>query len=159
MILALSDNDVLAVDGSLPKWDAPGDLKRFKQHTSHCAVVMGRKTFETLPRLLPDRKHYVLTRLEPFEEDGVSFISSFDDVVDTAFGASWVIGGAEIYAKALAENRITHVHLTRVHTTLDTVNALVYKPDLTNFTLTHCEPGDKVTFEIWSRNKHEAFRI
>ena len=69
LIVARADNGVIGVDGKLP-WSLPADLRRFKQLTMGVPMIMGRKTFDSLPGLLPDRRHIVLTRDAEWEEEG-----------------------------------------------------------------------------------------
>ena len=74
----MSENRVIGINNSLP-WHISSDLKRFKELTSGNIVVMGRKTFESIGKPLPNRKNYVLTRNKNLMIDGVTLISSLDD--------------------------------------------------------------------------------
>ncbi len=97
LILARAENGVIGRDGKIP-WHIPADLRRFKQLTMGKPMIMGRKTFESLPGLLPDRRHIVLTHDETWEEDGAEVVHSFEEALKHANAPHVaVIGGAEIY--------------------------------------------------------------
>ena len=83
LIVARADNGVIGVDGKLP-WHLPADLRRFKQLTLGAPMIMGRKTFDSLPGLLPDRRHIVLTRNADWAEDGAETATSVDDAMRLA---------------------------------------------------------------------------
>src|SRR4029453_397520 len=96
IVLARAINGVIGKDGTLP-WHIPGDLRRFKQLTMGSAMIMGRKTFESLPGILPGRQHIVMTRDSKWNVDGVDVVHDVDGAIAAA-GASpiSVIGGAAI---------------------------------------------------------------
>ncbi len=97
LVVARAQNGVIGRDGSLP-WHIPADLKRFKAMTMGSAMVMGRKTFESLPGLLPARRHIVLTRDRGWSAEGAEVGHSVDEVLQLAGGERVsVIGGAEIF--------------------------------------------------------------
>jgi dihydrofolate reductase len=68
MVVAMSENRVIGASNSLP-WYLPEDLKKFRELTTGHAMIMGRKTFESLPKVLPGREHYVITRSENYKEE------------------------------------------------------------------------------------------
>jgi dihydrofolate reductase len=107
LIVAVSANGVIGSDGKLP-WHLPADLKRFKALTMGKPMVMGRKTFESLPGLLPGRRHIVLTRDAEWHAEGAETASGIDAALTLASGPDIaIIGGAEIFALALPyANRI-----------------------------------------------------
>jgi dihydrofolate reductase len=107
---------VIGRDGGLP-WHLPADLKRFKALTMGAPMIMGRRTFESLPRLLPGRRHIVLTRDRNWRAEGADIVHSVDDAQAIAAGRAWVIGGAEIFR--LFEPFATKVELTEVHAAID----------------------------------------
>lgn len=112
MILARAQNGVIGRDGKLP-WHIPADLKRFKALTMGSVMVMGRKTFESLPGLLPGRRHVVLTRDGGWSAQGAEVAHSADAAVSTAGDCSIsVIGGAEIFR--LFQDRANRWELTEV---------------------------------------------
>ncbi|CAN1564595.1 FolA Dihydrofolate reductase [Sphingomonadaceae bacterium] len=97
MVAARADNGVIGVDGDLP-WRIPADLRHFKQITKGRPMIMGRKTFDSLPGLLEGRRHIVLTRNADWEEEGAEVANSVDEALKLANGPHvCVIGGAEIY--------------------------------------------------------------
>lgn len=97
MILARGSNGVIGVDGRLP-WRLPDDLRRFKQLTMGAPIIMGRRTFDSLPGLLNGRRHIVLTRDPTWSEDGAEPVYSVEQALRVANAPHvWVIGGAEIY--------------------------------------------------------------
>jgi dihydrofolate reductase len=112
LVAAVAANGTIGADGTLP-WHIPADLKRFKALTIGHPMVMGRKTFDSLPGLLPCRRHVVLTRDRRWQAEGAEVAHSFDEALAMADAAQVaVIGGAEIYALALAA--ATRLELTEV---------------------------------------------
>ena len=115
LILALADNGVIGRNGAIP-WRIGDDLKRFKQLTLGKPVVMGRKTWDSLPKKpLPERINIVVTRQPGWKAEGAVAASSFDGALVKAAQAAevMVIGGAEIYRAALAKAQ--RIELTEVH--------------------------------------------
>jgi dihydrofolate reductase len=115
LFLARAQNGVIGRDGKIP-WRIPADLRRFKQLTMGKPMIMGRKTFESLPGLLPDRRHIVLTRDPDWEEDGAEIARSVEEALKLANAPHVaVIGGAEIYGLFLPladKIELTEVHIT-----------------------------------------------
>jgi dihydrofolate reductase len=119
LVLAMADNGVIGKDGAIP-WRIADDMKRFKALTLGKPVVMGRKTWDSLPRKpLVDRPNIVVTRQTEWAADGAVMASSLDDALTKAGSAAevMVIGGGEIYREALA--RADRIELTEVHRTFD----------------------------------------
>ena len=115
LILAIADNGVIGRNGAIP-WRISDDLKRFKQLTLGKPVVMGRKTWDSLPKKpLPERTNIVVTRQPGWKGEGAIAASSLDDALAQAAQAAevMVIGGAEIYRAALS--RAQRIELTEVH--------------------------------------------
>lgn len=107
LIYARAANGVIGRDGAMP-WHLPEDLAHFKALTQGCPVIMGRKTWDSLParfRPLPGRANIVVTRQEDWEEKGVLRASSLREALSLAEHAgaatAWVIGGAQLFAQAL----------------------------------------------------------
>jgi dihydrofolate reductase len=97
MIVARAENGVIGRDGTLP-WHIPADLKRFKALTMGTVMVMGRKTFESLPGLLPGRRHIVLTRDRQWSAEGAEVAHDRDEALQLAAGERVsVIGGADLF--------------------------------------------------------------
>jgi dihydrofolate reductase len=113
LIVARARNGIIGRDGKLP-WHLPADLRHFKQLTQNAPMIMGRKTFESLPGLLPDRRHIVLTRRKDWSEDGAEVVHSVEEALKRANAPHVsVIGGAEIYALFLP--RADRIELTELH--------------------------------------------
>jgi dihydrofolate reductase len=97
LVLARAANGVIGVDGRLP-WHIPADLRHFKQLTKDRPMIMGRKTFDSLPGILEGRRHIVLTRDTEWEEEGAEPVHSVEAALKLANSPHvCVIGGAEIY--------------------------------------------------------------
>lgn len=100
IIVAIANNNVIGKDNKLI-WHLPEDLKRFKSLTSGKTIIMGRKTFESLGRVLPNRKHIILTRnkMLKIENQDVKVITDFNDIEKyiNSNEECFVIGGASIY--------------------------------------------------------------
>lgn len=113
LILARADNGVIGKDGKMP-WHLPADLRRFKQLTMNRPMIMGRKTFDSLPAVLEGRRHIVLTRDTLWEDEGAEPVHSVEQALKLANGPhAMVIGGAEIYSLFLP--LATRIELTEVH--------------------------------------------
>lgn len=108
-VVAFDQNHCIGKDNQLA-WHIPADLQHFKAITESGVIVMGRKTFESLGRLLPNRSHHVVTRDKGFYHDHVTVSHSLEDAIAcakadaTAHGqaAVYIIGGGEIYSQSLA---------------------------------------------------------
>lgn len=118
LIFACADNGVIGRDNALP-WHLPEDLAHFRQLTLGCPVLMGRKTWDSLPprfRPLPGRLNLVLTRQRDWHAPGATPVASMDQALAHCPAGQdlWVIGGAELYALALPQAQrleITEVHV------------------------------------------------
>lgn len=112
-IYARAANGVIGQDGALP-WHIPADLKRFKRLTTGTPMIMGRRTFGSLPGLLPGRRHIVLTRQSGWRADGAEVAHTPEDASTLAGdGTVSVIGGAEVFAVFLP--LAVRVELTAIH--------------------------------------------
>jgi dihydrofolate reductase len=104
LIAAIARNGVIGIDNHLP-WHLPADLKHFKTLTTGNTVIMGRKTWESLPnkfRPLPGRRNIVVTRNAAYRAEGADVAASLPAAVAlAASGEAFVIGGAELYDAAL----------------------------------------------------------
>ena len=105
LIYARAANGVIGKDGTMP-WHLPEDLAHFRALTQGCTVLMGRKTWDSLPprfRPLPGRRNIVLTRQPDWRETGAERASSLREALQLCEQEAvvWVIGGAQIYAQAL----------------------------------------------------------
>ena len=115
LIVARAANGVIGRDGKLP-WHLPADLKRFKALTLGKPMIMGRRTFESLPGLLPGRRHIVLTR-GGWSAPGAEIAHDVQGALALAGDEASVIGGAEVFA--LFEPLARRWELTDVHATVD----------------------------------------
>ncbi|ADU31667.1 dihydrofolate reductase [Evansella cellulosilytica] len=102
MIAAMGKNREIGLNGEMP-WHLPNDLKFFKKTTSGHSVLMGRKTYESIGRPLPNRRNLVVTRSESFHADGVEVLHSLDDVKPLVNSEEefFVIGGATLYEQLM----------------------------------------------------------
>ena len=130
IIVAAGEDNAIGKDNSLI-WHLSDDLKHFKSLTSGHHIIMGRKTFESFPKPLPNRTHIVITRQKNYKvPSGVIVVNSLDDALDAARHDQqpFIIGGGEIYKQAipLAEK----LEITRVHSTFE--NADTFFPEIDN---------------------------
>lgn len=119
IIAAASENNALGKDNQL-LWHLPEDFKRFKTLTSGHYIIMGRKTFESFPKPLPNRTHIIITRQPNYQApEGCVVVSSLENAMELcpANEEAFVIGGGEIYQQAL--DVVDKIDVTRVHTTID----------------------------------------
>lgn len=114
MIAAASGNDVIGKDNDM-LWRLPDDFKRFKALTSGHSIIMGRKTFESLPGILPNRTHVIVTRNKDYKVDGCEVESSLVEALITSRTEKdvFIIGGGEIYKQGM--ELADKIELTRVH--------------------------------------------
>ena len=113
IIAAVSTNNVIGFNNKLI-WNIPNDLKRFKELTLGHSVIMGRKTFESLPNPLPKRRNIVITKNKDYSRDGIEVTSNIDDAIDLCKSDSqpFIIGGGEIYSQTI--EIVDKIELTRV---------------------------------------------
>ena len=117
MIVAAGENNEIGKDNDLI-WHLRDDLKRFKALTSGHHIIMGRKTFESFPKPLPNRTHVVISRQKDYRvPEGVLVVNSIEDAIDAASSDNqpFIIGGGEIYKQAMPF--ASKIELTRVHST------------------------------------------
>lgn len=115
IIVAAAENNAIGRGNQLI-WHLSDDLKRFKTLTSGHHIIMGRKTFESFPKPLPNRTHIVITRQKDYTApDGVIIVHSLEDAIDAAKSDKqpFIIGGGQIYEQAM--NLADKIELTRVH--------------------------------------------
>src|SRR5690625_4208722 len=99
LIVAHARQNVIGFNGDMP-WSLPVDLKRLKSLTTGNTIVMGRRTFETLGRPLPNRKNVVLTTNKNFKADGITVIHSIDEIKNLE-GKVFIFGGSTIYEQTM----------------------------------------------------------
>ena len=121
LILARADNGVIGDRGALP-WRLPDDMRRFKALTMGKPCIMGRKTWDSLPKKpLPGRANIVVTRNAAFAAEGALAVHTFDEALAVAQNENpseiMIIGGAGIYTAALPQ--AGRIHLTEIHAAFD----------------------------------------
>ena len=114
MIAAAAENNALGKDNDLV-WHLPDDFKRFKRLTSGHHIIMGRKTFESFRKLLPDRTHIIITRKKDYNPEGTLVVNSIEEAIKLAKldDQPYIIGGGEIYEMGIKV--ADRIELTRVH--------------------------------------------
>ncbi len=118
IVVAMDENRLIGVDNCLP-WRLPADLKHFKSVTMGKPILMGRKTHESIGRVLPGRSNIVVTRDPDYQAEGCLVAHNIDDAVGLAGDAAelMVIGGAEFYEQCLP--RAQRIYLTQVHSSFE----------------------------------------
>ena len=114
IVVAIAQNNALGKDNKLI-WHLSDDLKRFKSLTLDGYIIMGRKTFESLPGILPRRKHIVITRNPKYKKEGIVVVQSMEQALDVVPSDkdAFVVGGGEIYKQII--DIADKIELTRVH--------------------------------------------
>lgn len=117
IIAAVSENGVIGKDGEIP-WYLPSDLKHFKELTTGHHIIMGRKTYESIGKPLPDRTNVIVTRQQDYKTEGVEVVHSLDAALELVERSGntqcFIIGGGEIFRQAM--DKVNKIYLTRVHT-------------------------------------------
>lgn len=115
IIVAAAENNVIGRDNGLI-WKLSADLKHFKALTTGHTIIMGRKTFESIGRPLPNRRNVIISRNPAYRAEGCEVVESIDDALKLVEdeNESFIVGGGTIY-KALWD-RAERIYLTRVHT-------------------------------------------
>lgn len=139
IIAAAGEKNELGKENDLV-WHLPDDFRRFKKLTTGHHILMGRKTLESFPKLLPDRTHVVITRDRTYHREGVIIVHSLQEALQKAEkdNQPFIIGGGEIYKLGLPVT--DRIELTRVHGTFD---ADTFFPEI-----------DPDTWELVAKEKH-----
>lgn len=113
-IVAMARNRAIGKDNRLP-WHFPEDMKYFKQRTTGSTVIMGRKTYESIGKPLPNRENFVLSRSQwGSPQEHLRFFNSLENALDAVqTDDAYIIGGAELYAQTLVLD-IDGIYLTRI---------------------------------------------
>jgi dihydrofolate reductase len=121
LIAAMAHDQVIGFEGTMP-WHSPEDLAHFKALTSGQTIIMGRKTFDSLGRLLPNRRHIVITRQTDWSHEGVAVAANLLQALTIAGDASkaFIIGGAQIYTESLPYAQFLHLTYIDLEATGDT---------------------------------------
>lgn len=141
LIVAVGLNNEIGICNKLP-WKSPSDLKNFKEITENGIIIMGRKTFESLPKLLPNRKHIVITRKDKNNlvstNSEVLFYSSIEEALDDCRNKEiervFIIGGSSIYKQVIDKDLINELYITSINWT-GTADKFFPKIDLNDWDL------------------------
>lgn len=158
LIAAVAENYALGKNNDL-LWHLPNDFKRFKEITSGHHIIMGRKTFESFPKPLPNRTHVIITRQQDFKHEGCIVVSDIEKAIAACPKNEdlYIIGGGEIYSQSI--HFADQLDITKVHHSFD---ADVYfpeiDPEIWELTSETFNPKDKkhlfdYTFQTFVRRK------
>jgi dihydrofolate reductase len=156
LIAAVAENNALGLDNQL-LWHLPDDFKRFKNITSGHYIIMGRKTFESFPKPLPNRTHVIITRQKEFFYENCIVVDSLQKAIAICPTAeeTFIIGGGEIYTQSI--EIADKLDLTKVHHSFD-ADTFFPEIDLNKWKLVSAEfhPKDEkhlfdFTFETYLR--------
>jgi dihydrofolate reductase len=141
IIAAIANNNALGKDNDLI-WHLPADLKRFKKVTSGHHILMGRNTYESIGKPLPNRTTVIITRNPNYKAAGCIVVDSIEKAIEVAKNDSeiFIIGGAQIYKQTIASNLVDQLDITKVHHEFE---ADVYFPEIDS--------------TIWSETSRENF--
>lgn len=114
VVVAIAENNAIGKDNQL-LWHLPADLKHFKQITSGHTIIMGRKTYDSIGKPLPNRRNIVMTRKVGLEIPGVEVTSNIEEALALCKTEEevYIIGGAEIYKSTM--HLVDKIYLTKVH--------------------------------------------
>ncbi|MDP7009710.1 MAG: dihydrofolate reductase [Phycisphaerales bacterium] len=155
LVVAMTTNNVIGKNGSMP-WHLPADLAHFKQLTSGHAVIMGRRTWESIGKPLPNRCNIVVTRQPDYVANGATVVHGLQNAIIAAGNKRvFSIGGGEIYAASMEQ--ATRLHVTRIDASVE--GDTVFPPiDATLWKCTERKnrPADDknqyaLCFETWER--------
>jgi dihydrofolate reductase len=144
-IVAMDEKRGIGKNNSIP-WRIPGEQKMFKEITMPHPMIMGRKTFESLGRILPGRPHIVITRDAGYKVDGVTVVNSLEEALRQAQDEQnseevFIIGGGQIFREALEKDLVDRLYLTVVK---GDYGADVFFPDYSEFTKKNKEEDREV---------------
>ena len=128
IIAAISTNNALGKDNDLI-WRLPADLKRFKKVTSGHFILMGRNTFDSIGKALPNRTSVIITRNTQYQQEGCLIANSIEEAIRFAKDEEevFIIGGAQVYHQAMERNLVDQLDITLVHQEFD---ADVFFPEI-----------------------------
>jgi len=144
IIVATSKNRVIGKSNDLI-WHLPADLKRFKEMTTHNTIIMGRKTYESIGKPLPNRRSIVITRDINYKLYGCDVVNSLEEALELCDDNCFVIGGGEIYKQSLIY--ADKIYLTEIDEDFD---GDTYFPELGS----EWVKLSKVSFDSDEKNKH-----
>ena len=149
IIVAVSENQVIGLHNQLP-WHLPADLKYFRRLTTGHTILMGRKTYESIGKPLPNRENIVITRDAGFRAEGVLLVHSLEQAIDHVRHQAeevFIIGGETIYRQSLPW--VNRIYYTRVHVVLEEGTA--FFPEL------HPEEWRLLSSEYHVRDEQHAY--
>ena len=147
ILVAVSPEGIIGKDNTIP-WHYSADLKRFKRITTDNTIIMGRKTWESLPiKPLPDRRNIVITRSSI---ENVECFKSIDDALQTCEGDVWFIGGAGIYEEAMQKADIIDMTLVPDNVTGE---KCIYFPEIDK----SWKEGETKTLDEEPKLKHKTY--
>ena len=147
MIAAVAENNALGKNNELV-WHLPNDFKRFKTLTSGHHIIMGRKTFESFSKPLPNRTHIVISRQEDYQPEGCIVVDSMEKAIEICpkNETTYIIGGGEIYVLGLPFT--DKIEITRVH---ESFNADAFFPEI------NLEEWEKTISEFNTKDEKHLF--
>ena len=116
IIAAIGNNNELGKGNDLI-WHLPADLQRFKKRTTGHPIIMGRNTFESIGKPLPNRRSIIITRNTSYQKEGCEIVHSLEDAIKLIEpqADAFIIGGAQIYKEAMEKNVVDQLDITKVH--------------------------------------------
>ena len=149
IIAAIANNNALGKDNDLI-WHLPADLKRFKKVTSGHHILMGRNTFESIGKPLPNRTTVIITRNKNYKVEGCIVVDSIEKAIAISKSDAqiFIIGGAQIYKQAMESNLVDQLDITQVHHSFE---ADVYFPEIDT------EKWQETSREDFSSDEKNAF--
>jgi dihydrofolate reductase len=118
IVVAIDEKGGIGKDNQL-LWHLPADLKHFKNITSGYPIIMGRKTYDSIGKPLPNRRNIVISRQQDLRIEGTEVVNSLEDAIQLVSKEekAFIIGGAQIFSDAMLLGNI--LHLTKVHHTFE----------------------------------------
>jgi dihydrofolate reductase len=137
IIAAIANNNALGKDNDLI-WHLPADLKRFRKVTTGHHILMGRNTYESIGKPLPNRTTVIITRNSDYKAEGCIVVDSIEKAIKVAEGDEhvFIIGGAQIYRQAIEADLVDQLDITLVHQNFEAdvffpeINATIWKESL-----------------------------
>lgn len=127
IIAAIGKNNELGKDNDLI-WHLPADLKRFKKITTGHTIIMGRNTFESIGRPLPNRRSIIITRNRDYKQEGCDVVHSLEEAIQLVGSEqAFIIGGAQIYKEAMGKGLASYLDITKVY---ENFEADVFFPEI-----------------------------
>ncbi|MDX2061813.1 MAG: dihydrofolate reductase [Bacteroidia bacterium] len=118
LIAAVAENLAIGKEGKLP-WHLPADLRHFKELTLGSPILMGRKTYESIGRLLPGRANIIISTNADYRVEGATVVRSLPSAIEAAHATgakqAFLIGGGQLYRQAIDQRLVDLLYITRVH--------------------------------------------